>query len=120
MFASSDAENLVFRFPADIDDHLRMLKKDANEVRQKWVTHDNWEYSLFLRLLTPIHDLDIKIPEEGDTDFEETVKIIMDFLAVIRIDDWGVLFFFRNKYTPEMIERIFEFLLRKDGRGGKI
>ena len=90
MFASADAENLVFRFPADIDDHLRMLKKDANEVRQKWVTHDNWEYSLFLRLLTPIHDLDIKIPEEGDTDFEETVKIIMDFLAVIRIDDWGV------------------------------
>ena len=84
MFASSDAENLVFRFPADIDDHLRMLKKDANEVRQKWVTHDNWEYSLFLRLLTPIHDLDIKIPEEGDTDFEETVKMNFELAEKIK------------------------------------
>jgi hypothetical protein len=47
------------------------LKKTQMKREKKWATHDDWEYYLFFTLLTT--PIDIKIPEYGDTDFEETI-----------------------------------------------
>ena len=108
---TDNSESFIFRFPIDIDEHLRRLKNSSHEVKRKYASaNTDLEYfNLYKKLVPFVFGLRNQIYQE--TDYTQTNKVVMEFVKLIRTNEWSRLFLFREEHSAGCIDVIFNFLL---------